>query len=199
MITGLSFVAFAAYSFSQLNTEFSFNNIVTPSLVGMMGAGMLALSVIIIAIKAVPQNQIGKVANFRSVAFLMGIAITAVDLGRILDFGRVRNFNSMLQYTDPSSPQFIERFNALQSFYASKGYDSDAAYQAAVNGVTGMIKLQAFFKSMSQVFQMAIVVCLVLIAIIFVLWIQQNYRMLIDFFTFKNKTNENAKAEAPNP
>jgi hypothetical protein len=47
------------------------------------------------------------------------------------------------------------------------------------------------------VFQMAIVVCLVLIAIIFVLWIHQNYRMLIDFFTFKNKTNENAKAEAP--
>jgi len=197
MITGLSCVAFAGYSFSQLNTEFSFNNIVTPSLVGMMGAGMLALSVIIIAIKAVPQNQIAKVANFRSVAFLMGIAITAVDLGRILDFGRVRNFNSMLRYTDPSDPQFMERFNALQSFYASKGYDPDAAYQAAVNGMTGMIKLQAFFKSMSQVFQIAVVVCLVLIAVIFVLWVLQNYRMLIDFFTFKNKTNENAKAVSP--
>jgi len=197
MITGLCCVAFAAYSFSLLNTEFSFNNIVTPSLVGMMGAGMLALSVIIIAIKAVPQNQIGKVANFRSVVFLMGIAITAVDLGRILDWGRVRNFNSMLRYTDPSSPQFLERFNALQSFYSGKGYDPDAAYQAAVNGVTGMIKLQAFFKSMSQTFQIAVIVCLALIAVIFVLWILQNYRMLIDFFTFKNKTNENAKAVSP--
>jgi len=197
MITGLCCVAFTAYSFSQLNTEFSFNNVVTPSLVGMMGAGMLALSVIIIAIKSVPQNQIGKVANFRSVAFLMGIAIAAVDLGRILDFGRVRNFNSMLRYTDPSNPQFMERFNALQSFYASKGYDSDAAYQAAVNGVTGMIKLQAFFKSMSQVFQIAVIVCFILIAVIFVLWMLQNYRMLIDFFTFKNKTNENERAVSP--
>ena len=197
MITGLSCIAFAAYSLSQLNTEFSFDNIVTPSLVGMMGAGMLALSVIIIAIKAVPQHQIGKVANFRSVAFLMGIAITAVDIGRILDNGRVRNFNSMLRYADPSNAPFLERFNALQSFYLSQGYDSDGAYQAAVNGMTGMIKLQAFFKSMGQVFQMAVVISLVLVAIIFVLWILQNYRMLIDFFTFKNKTNENAKAESP--
>jgi len=196
MITGLCCIAFTAYSLSQLNTEFSFTNIVTPSLVGMMGAGMVALSVIIIAIKAVPPNQVGKVANFRSVAFLMGIAITSVDLGRMLDWGRVKNFNSMLRYTDPSNPQFLERFNGLQSFYLSKGYDTDGAYQAAVNGMTGMIKLQAFFKSMSQIFQVAVVVSLVLIAIIFVLWILQNYRMLIDFFTFKNKTNENAKTES---
>ena len=197
MITGLLCVAYAAFNFSKLNTEFSFNNIVSPSLVGMMGAGMLALSVIIIAIKAVPPNQVGKVANFRSVAFLMGIAIAAVDLGRILDWGRVRNFNSMLRYADPSNAPFMERFNALQSFYASKGYDPDAAYQAAVNGMTGMIKLQAFFKSMSQVFQIAVVVCLLLIAVIFILWVLQNYRMLIDFFTFKNKTNENAQAVSP--
>ena len=197
MITGLFCIAFTAYEFSRLNTEFSFNNIVSPSLVGMMGAGMVALSVIVIAIKAVPPNHAGKVANFRSVAFLMGIAITAVDIGRILDFGRVRNFNTMLRYADPSNAPFMERFNALQSFYASKGYDPDAAYQAAVNGMTGMIKLQAFFKSMSQVFQSAVVVCFVLIAVIFVLWVLQNYRMLIDFFTFKNKTNENAKAVSP--
>jgi len=49
------------------------------------------------------------------------------------------------------------------------------------------------------VFQVAVIVCLVLIAIIFLLWVQQNYRMLIDFFTFKTKTNENAKAESPKP
>lgn len=197
MITGLFCIAFTAYEFSKLNTEFSFNNIVSPSLVGMMGAGMVALSVIVIAIKAVPPNQMGKVANFRSVAFLMGIAITSVDLGRILDWGRVRNFNSMLRYADPSNAPFLERFNMLQSFYASKGYDPDAAYQAAVNGMTGMIKLQAFFKSISQVFQFAVVVCFALIAVIFVLWVLQNYRMLIDFLTFKNKKNENAEAVSP--
>ena len=197
MITGLGCVAFAAYSFSLLNTEFSFNNIVTPSLIGMMGAGMLALSVIIIAIKSVPPQQIGKVANFRSVAFLMGIAITAVDSGRLVDWGRVENFNSMLRYADPSNPFFQERFNMLQSFYSSKGYDADAAYQAAVNGMTGMIKLQAFFKSMSQLYHTAVIVCLVLIVVIFILWVLQNYRMLIDFFTFKTKSNENAEAVSP--
>ena len=196
MITGLFCIAFTAYSFSQLNTEFSFNNIVTPSLVGMMGAGMLALSVIIIAIKSVPQNQVGKVANFRSVAFLMGIAIAAVDLGRIIDFGRVRNFNSMMRYADPSDPGFQERLNGLQSFYLSNGYDSADAYEAAVKGVTGMIKQQAFFKSMTYVFQQAVIVSLVLAVVVFILWVFQNYRMLIDFFTFKNKTNENAKTES---
>lgn len=197
MITGLLCIAFTAYSFSQLNTEFSLNNIVTPSLVGMLGAGILALSVIIIAIKSVPQNQIGKVANFRSVAFLMGIAIAAVDLGRIVDFGRVRNFNSMMRYADPSDPEFQERLNGLQSMYLSNGYDPDAAYDAAVKGVTGMIKQQAFFNSMTHVFQQAVIVSLVLAVVVFILWVFQNHRMLIDFFTFKNKTNENEKAVSP--
>ena len=157
---------------------------------------MLALSVIIIAIKSVPQNQVGKVANFRSVAFLMGIAIAAVDLGRIIDFGRVRNFNSMMRYADPSDPGFQERLNGLQSFYLNNGYDSADAYEAAVKGVTGMIKQQAFFKSMTYVFQQAVIVSLVLAVVVFILWVFQNYRMLIDFFTFKNKTNENAKTES---
>jgi uncharacterized membrane protein YdbT with pleckstrin-like domain len=85
----------------------------------------------------------------------------------------------------------------LQSFYSSKGYDADAAYQAAVNGMTGMIKLQAFFKSMSQLYHTAVIVCLVLIVVIFILWVLQNYRMLIDFFTFKTKSNENAEAVSP--
>ena len=103
----------------------------------------------------------------------------------------------MMRYADPSNPLFQERLNGLQSFYMSKGYDATEAYEAAVNGVTGMIKLQAFFNSMTQVFQMAVGVCLVLAIVIFILWVFQNSRLLIDFFTFKNKTNENAKAELP--
>jgi len=197
MIAGLLCIAFGAYEFSQLNTEFSLNNIVTPSLVGMMGAGIVAISVIVLATKSVPPNQVGKVTNFRSVAFLMGIAITAADLGRIIDFGRVRNFNSMMRYADPSDPEFQERLNGLQAMYLSNGYDSDAAYDAAVKGVTGMIKQQAFFNSLSQVYQKAVIVSLGLAVVVFILWVFQNHRMLIDFFTFKNKTNENAKAVSP--
>jgi MFS transporter, DHA2 family, multidrug resistance protein len=197
MIVGLGCIAFSAYQLSQLNTEFDFNSIVTPSLVAMTGGGMLAISVVIIAIKAVPPNQIGKVANFRAVAFLMGIAIAATNLSHRLDWGRVRNFNSMLRYADPSDEQFMERFNGLKSFYMSKGYDADSAYQAAVNGMTGMIKLQAFFKGLSQLFQVAIIVIIILIAVVFILWVLKNHRMLIDFFTFKNKANENAKAVSP--
>ena len=194
MIVGLGCIAFASYSLSQLNTEFDFHSIVIPSLLAMAGSGMLAISVIIIAINSVPPNQIGKVANFRSVAFLMGIAIAATNLSHRLDWRRVKNFNSMLRYADPSDEQFMERFNGLKSFYMSKGYDADSAYQAAVNGMSGMIKLQAFFKGISQLFQIAIIVSIVLIIIVFMLWVFKNYRMLIDFFTFKTKTNENAEA-----
>ena len=197
MIVGLACIGFSAYSLSQLNTEFDFNSIVSPSLLAMAGSGMLAISVIIIAINSVPPNQIGKVANFRSVAFLMGIAIAATNLSHRLDWRRVKNFNSMLRYADPSDEQFMERFNGLKSFYMSKGYDADSAYQAAVNGMTGMIKLQAFFKGISQLFQIAIIFSIALIVIVFMLWVFKNHRMLIDFFTFKNKTNENAEAVSP--
>jgi hypothetical protein len=92
----------------------------------------------------------------------------------------------MLRYTDPSNPQFMERFNALQSFYSGKGYDL-MQLTRRVNGVTGMIKLQAFFKSMSQAFQIAVVVCLVLIAVIFVLWICRTTGCLLIFLHSKIK------------
>lgn len=103
----------------------------------------------------------------------------------------------MLRYADPSDEQFMERFNGLKSFYMSKGYDADSAYQAAVNGMTGMIKLQAFFKGISDLFQVAIIFSIVLIVIVFMLWVFKNHRMLIDFFTFKNKANENAETVSP--
>jgi hypothetical protein len=69
----------------KVNPWFSFDNIITPSLIGIGGAGIIATAVIMIAVKSVPQHQVGKVANFRSVAFTMGIALTATDLGRLLD------------------------------------------------------------------------------------------------------------------
>src|SRR5881394_4105593 len=143
MITGLLAVAFTAFSLSRLNPGFGFDNIITPSLIGVAGAGMIATSVILIAVKSVPQHQMGKVANFRSVAFTMGIALTATDLGRVLDLEKVRNFNLMRAYTDPGNPFFEERFNGLKAFYQGAGLDADQAYDAAVNGITGMVKLQS--------------------------------------------------------
>jgi DHA2 family lincomycin resistance protein-like MFS transporter len=116
MITGLLAVAFTAFTLSKLNPGFSFDNVVGPSLIGMAGSGMIATSVIMIAVKSVPQEQVGKVANFRSVAFTMGIALTATGLGRILNLERVRNFNLMIRYTDPGNPLFQERLNGLQGF-----------------------------------------------------------------------------------
>jgi hypothetical protein len=101
LITGLLAVAYTAFNLSKLNPAFSFDKVITPSLIGMAGCGMIAITVIMVAVKSVPQHQVGKVANFRSVAFTLGIALTATDLGRLLDFERVRNFNLMAAYTDP--------------------------------------------------------------------------------------------------
>ena len=96
-------------------------SIITPSLIGIAGAGIVATSVIIIAVKSVPQQHIGKVANFRSVAFTLGIALTATDLGRLLNFESVRNFNLMIHYTDEGNPLLQERLNMLQSFTKATG------------------------------------------------------------------------------
>jgi MFS family permease len=109
MITGLLLISGGAFMLSKLNPEFSFDNIIFPSIMAMIGVGMVPLLVIVIAIKSVPGEFAGKVANFRSVAFAMGIAITSVDLGRALDFRRVENFNAMIAYTDPGNPLLQER------------------------------------------------------------------------------------------
>src|SRR5215203_2573788 len=125
LITGLLAVAYTAFALSKLNTEFSLDTIVTPALVGMAGSGMIALSVVLIAVKSVPPQQVGKVANFRSVAFAMGIALTATDLATVINFERVRNFNLMIRYTDPGNPLMQERLNGLQTFYQGNGYDAN--------------------------------------------------------------------------
>lgn len=192
MIAALMLIAAAAAMFSKLNPEFSIDNIILPSVMAMLGVGMVPLLVIAIAIKSVPPEYASKVANFRSVAFAMGIAITAVDLGRAIDFRRVENFNSMITYTDPGNPLLLERLNGLQSFYQSNGYDADEAYQAAVNGVTGMVKLQAFFKAINSMFITGIWVCLLIAFVLLALWLKENHRMLLVFFSRKRTINEPA-------
>jgi DHA2 family multidrug resistance protein len=190
LITGLLAVAYTSFTLSRLNPEFGMDNIITPSLIGMAGAGMIAMAIIVVAVKSVPQQHIGKVASFRTVAFTMGIALTATDLGRILDLERVRNFNLMIRYTDPGNPLFQERLNGLNAFYQSNGLDANQAYDAAVNGVTGMIKLQSFFLSVSELLFMGCIVSLVLAGIIFILWTVRNYQMILNFISFKNSGDE---------
>jgi predicted MFS family arabinose efflux permease len=195
MITGFLAVAYTAFTLSRLNPGFSFDNIVTPSLVGMAGAGIIATAVIMVAVKSVPQHQVGKVASFRSVAFTMGIALTATDLGRLLDLERVRNFNLMMGYTDPGNPLLQERLNGLKAFYQANGYDANQAYDAAINGITGMVKLQSFFLGMSEILFIGCVVSIVLAVVLLVLWAVRNYQMLFNFITFKSSGNEKLQPE----
>jgi len=195
LISGLLAVAYTAFKLSKLNTEFSLDTIVAPALIGMAGSGMIALSVILVAIKSVPPQKIGKVANFRSVAFTMGIALTATNLASILNFERVRNFNLMIQYTDPGNPLMQQRLNGLQSFYQGNGYDANEAYDAAVNAVTGMVKLQSFFLGMSELLLVGCVISLGLAFVVFILWVVHNYKMLFIFFTFKNPADEKLQPE----
>jgi MFS family permease len=190
MIVGLLAVSFMGFSLSQLNTEFSFDNIIRPALIGVAGAGMIATSVIVLAVKSVPPQFAGKVANFRSVAFTLGIALTATDLGRLLDLEKVRNFNLMIGHTDPGNPLFQERFNALKAFYQGSGLDADQAYDAAVNGVTGMVKLQSFFLSVSETLFIGCIISLTLAAVLVILWTIRNYQWIFDFITFKNTGSE---------
>ncbi|WP_160290242.1 MFS transporter [Flavihumibacter solisilvae] len=177
MISGLLAVAYTAFKLSRLNPQFSFDNVIAPSLIGMAGAGIIATAVIMIAVKSVPQHQVGKVANFRSVAFTMGIALTATDLGRLLDFERVRNFNLMIRYTDPGNPLIQERLNGLVAFYQANGYDANEAYDAAINGITGMVKLQSFFLGVSEILLIGCIISIVLALLLFVLWVARNFKM----------------------
>jgi len=198
MITGLLMIAYTAFSLSKLNPEFSMDSIINPSLIGIAGAGMVATSIVIIAVKSVPPQQVGKVANFRSVAFTLGIALTATDLGRLLNFESVRNFNLMIGYTDPGSPLFQERLNMLQSFYKSSGLDADQSYQAAVNGLTGMVTLQSFFLSMSEILRIGCMLSIALALMLFILWITRNYQRLFILFNSKKQANENLPSQKGN-
>jgi MFS family permease len=195
MITGLLAIAHTAFTLSRLNTEFSFDNILRPSLIGIAGSGVIMVAVIMIAVKSVPPYQMGKVANFRSVAFTMGIALTATDLGRLLDLEKVRNFNLMIGYTDPGNPLLQERLNGLKAFYQGNGLDADQAYDAALNGITGMVKLQSFFLGTSEILLVGSVVSIALALVVFILWVVRNYQMLFNFITFKNSAGEKLQPE----
>lgn len=195
LIAGLLAVAYTSFTLSKLNPEFSLDNLLIPSLIGMVGSGMIAFTVILVALKTVPPHLGDKVFNFRSVAFCLGIAITASSLGRVLDFERVRNFNLMRAYTDPGNPFFQERLNGLQNFYQANGYDANQAYDAAINGMTGSLKFQSFFLAESELLLVGCVTALVLALVVFILWIVYNRQMLFNFFTFKNSAVEEVQPE----
>jgi hypothetical protein len=120
----------------------------------------------------------------------MGVALTATDLGRLLDLERVRNYNGMIRYTDPGNPLFEERLNGLKAFYQGNGYDANQAYDAAVNGVTGMIKIQSFFLGVSEILFIGCIISIVLAFIVFILWILRNYKMIFQFISFKKFRDE---------
>src|SRR4051794_26052495 len=100
---------------------------------------------------------------------MLCIALTTHNLIKMFNVESVRNFNLMLTYTDPGNPLFQERLNGLQSFYKSNGLDADQSYQAAVNGITGMVKLQSFFLSMSEILFIGCIISLVLASLLFML------------------------------
>jgi len=190
LVLGLMLIAYTAFTLSKLNPDFGFSNIILPSLIGMTGCGMIAISIILVAVRSVPNHLVGKVANFRSVAFTMGIAVTATGLGRILNFENVRNFNLMIRYTDEGNPLLQERINGLKAFYMSNGYDADQAFDAAVNGITGMVKLQSFFLGLSETFFIGAIIAITLAVIVFSLWIVENRKLVLNFITFKSSYDE---------
>ena len=96
----------------------------------------------------------------------------------------------MINYTDEGNPLVQQRLNMLLSLYKSNGLDADQAYQAAVNGLTGMVNLQSFFLSMSEILWIGCVLSLVLALVVFILWITRNYTLLFNLFNFKKTVHE---------
>jgi DHA2 family multidrug resistance protein len=101
----------------------------------------------------------------------------------------------MISYTDPGNPLLQERLNGLTAFYQSNGYDANAAYDAAVNAVTGMVKLQSFFLGTNEIFFLGAVFSVALALVIFILWVFRNHQMLFNFFTFKKSADEKLPTE----
>ena len=104
----------------------------------------------------------------------------------------------MISHTDPGNPLLQERLNGLMAFYQSNGYDANDAYDAAVNGITGMVKLQSFFLGMSELLLVGAVVAIALALVVFILWIVRNYRMLFEFISFKQPQDKNLQTRAGN-
>jgi len=96
----------------------------------------------------------------------------------------------MAAYTDPGNPLLQERLNGLQALYQANGYDANQAYDAAINGITGMVKLQSFFLGLSEILLIGCVVSIALVLVVFILWMVRNYQMLFNFITFKHSANE---------
>ncbi|HSB93530.1 MAG TPA: hypothetical protein VLC28_10445, partial [Flavitalea sp.] len=72
------------------------------------------------------------------------------------------------------------------------------AYQAAVNGLNGMVKLQSVFLGMSEILYVGSIVSLSLAALLLVLWIKRNHIMLYNFITFNKTADENLQPGTAN-
>lgn len=179
IIISLLLIAYQSYTFSAFADDFSFNLVLKPAFIGILGAGGLFIGSLLYAMISVLPPQVTKVSAIHNVIFGLGCALSSSFFTVHVDLERVRQVNYLREYTDEGNPLVQERLTSQQALFLMNGYAPDDALAAAHAGLQGTIKQQGFFKAITQTYFLVFIVSLLLIA----------YVLLIEFIVlFKKKT-----------
>ena len=185
VIVALLCIAFQSYTFSRFADDFSFNLVLKPAFIGIIGAGSLFIGSLLYAMTAVPPQQVTKVSAMHNVIFGLGCALSSAFFTVHVDLGRVQQVNYLREYTDEGNPLVQQSRSSQQALYMMNGYSPDDAAAAADAGLQGSIKQQGYFKAITQTYFLVFIVSLLLIALV----------LLVEFIrTFKKK-----EQPAPSP
>jgi hypothetical protein len=168
VITALVLIAYQSYTFSTFADNFSFDLVLKPAFIGIIGAGGLFIGSLMYAMTHVPRQQVTKVSALHNVIFGLGCALSSSFFTVHVDLERVRQVNYLREYTDEGNPLVQQNLLSQEALLMSNGYSPEEASAAADAGLQGSIKQQGYFKALSQTYFLVFIVSLVLIAMLLI-------------------------------
>lgn len=170
VLTALILIAIQTYTFSTFADDFSFDLVLRPAFIGIIGAGSLFIGSLLYAMNRVLPPQVVRVSAIHNVMFGLGCALSSAFFNVHVNLERVRQVNYLREYTDEGNPLVQENLSSQKMLLMKNGYAAAEASDAAYAGLQGTIKQQGYFKAITQTYYLVFIVSLLLIA--FVLFIE---------------------------
>jgi DHA2 family multidrug resistance protein len=148
----LLFAVFSIWGYFILTPDTSGDDFFWPLIVRGIGMGMLFIPITALSLSSLRGQQIGQGAAFtgmmRQLGGSFGIAVISTFIARQNSVHRV----DMLPRMNNTNPMFVNKLNAMQAAFISKGMSPDQALASAYKAMEGSVMKQAAVLSYMDIF-----------------------------------------------
>ncbi len=171
---GIVMVSIGSFNLGRITLQSTSAGIV--SAIAIQGAGFAFLFVPLTtaALSNVPRSRLSDATGLNSLLRQIGGSVGLALFATLLSRSSVQARHAVVAHVTPGSPETVARLAQLRAFFASRGLDPAAAYQAALQALSGIVTRQAMVIAFERVFFMAGVVFLAVMPLLLFLQVNRS-------------------------